>query len=447
MIAGNGADPFNVISTFKLLVTNEGNVPLSGVLVTDLVDLRLDVSGVEVTTPTAAGGEDCNASAGQSVSCTIPTLAAGESAEITVSFAVDASVPEALGVSNTADVEGDYTDDHNNSETVDDASTDTINILTEIELDIVKTFYRFDDDGNRVDAVTGPEGEPTLEQGTNGFFELTVSNSGPSDAVDVLVTDTVNGSLTVVDVQPQPECVASIDDNDTPGDTSDDTFTQDLSCTFDIPVGDEVVVTVEYTAAPFLDPNAGSPYGTQEGDDFRFVFVNGYILEGSSDTDGAATLILTAPDGTSQMFPYDGTKNEVNFDPSLSTDPNIPAGVMFTMHLSCSDAFIGGWGQSGGPTEGVDTEWQISSYSILRYNQNGFFKGCGDVVEPADVPNTAFADGTDSNSPPVSELVSDTATVQVIRQLKIEIRNDPVIKGKKMDVLLNNTGEDVLTIT
>ena len=45
------------------------------------------------------------------------------------------------------------------------------------------------------------------------------------------------------------------------------------------------------------------------------------------------------------------------------------------------------------------------------------------------------------------ELVSDIATVQVIRQLKIETRNDPTIKGKKMDVLLNNTGEDVLTIT
>jgi hypothetical protein len=64
------------------------------------------------------------------------------------------------------------------------------------------------------------------------------------------------------------------------------------------------------------------------------------------------------------------------------------------------------------------------------------------------VPNTADADGTDSNSDyGTDEQVSDTATVQVIRQLKIEIRNEPVIKGKKMDVLLFNTGVDVLTIT
>ena len=91
--------------------------------------------------------------------------------------------------------------------------------------------------------------------------------------------------------------------------------------------------------------------------------------------------------------------------------------------------------------------WQIASWSILRYNGE-FFKGCGDVVVPDEVPNTAYADGTDSNSAlGTDEKVSGTASVQVIRQLKVEIRNDPVIKGKKMDVLLVNTGEDVLTIT
>jgi hypothetical protein len=70
------------------------------------------------------------------------------------------------------------------------------------------------------------------------------------------------------------------------------------------------------------------------------------------------------------------------------------------------------------------------------------------VVQPQYVPNTEYADGTDSNSDyGTDEQVSDTDAVQVIRQLKIEVRNEPVIKGKKMDVLLNNTGEDVLTIT
>ena len=149
-----------------------------------------------------------------------------------------------------------------------------------------------------------------------------------------------------------------------------------------------------------------------------------------------------ARDGDSD---YDGTKNEIVFDPgrSRSDDDRLHhAPFLFRrLHRRLGTSRVD-------PIEGVDENWQIASYSILRYNQNGFFKGCGDVVVPLDVPNTAFADGTDSNSDyGTDEQVSDTATVQVIRQLKIEIRNEPVIKGKKMDVLLNNTGEDVLTIT
>jgi hypothetical protein len=155
-------------------------------------------------------------------------------------------------------------------------------------------------------------------------------------------------------------------------------------------------------------------------------------------------VFLTDPDGNVTELDFIGTKNEIFFDP----DGDGPE-AGFIMHLSCSDAFIGGWGDSGGPVEGLDVDWQIASYSILRYHNGGqLFKGCGDVVVPWDVPNTAFADGTDSNSGlGTDEVRSDTATVQVIRQLKIEIRNEPVTKGKKMDVLLNNTGEDSLTIT
>jgi len=49
----------------------------------------------------------------------------------------------------------------------------------------------------------------------------------------------------------------------------------------------------------------------------------------------------------------------------------------FEMHLSCSDPFTGGWGQSAGPVEGVDVNWQIAFFSIARYNNQGFFKNCG----------------------------------------------------------------------
>ena len=410
--AGDG-----VTYQYTITVNNDGPSDADNVTVTDSFPAGFDIGTVSCPFP-----------------CNLGTIVSGGSAAITVQYTVPSDTLAGFET-NTVSVTSDDPDPDPSNNT----ASDTNEVLTEIELSIVKNFYRFDDNGtptNPNDDFRVDDEDDRVEQGTMGYFDLTVSNAGPSDALGVSVTDLVESSLYVVMVTPQPECAASAG--------------QLVDCTFDIAAGDSVTITVEYEAAPFLDPDVASPYGTQEGDDFRFVFVNGYILEGSSDTDGAATVIVTAPDGTETILPYDGTRNEVNFDPP-GDDP------VFTIHLSCSDPFIGGWGSGGGtngPVEGVDVNWQISSYSILRYNQNGFFKGCGDVVEPQDVPNTAFADGVDSNSPegidpndPNSELRSGPDSVQVIRQLKIEIRNQPVIKGKKMDVLLNNVGMDVLTIT
>jgi hypothetical protein len=200
-------------------------------------------------------------------------------------------------------------------------------------------------------------------------------------------------------------------------------------------------------ANEFLDPNDGSSYGTQEGDEFKFVFVNGYILEGSTDSNtNDGVIYLTDPQGNTVELPFDGTKNEITFTP-----PDPPGGEPFTMHLSCSDRFIGGWGQSDGPTEEDNGDWQISSWSILRYRSGGtFFKGCGDVVVPYDLTNTAYADGTDSNSDlGTDELVSDTATLQIVRQIKIVNLEDQnqTGKGRKIAVALRNTGLDDLALT
>ena len=415
-------------SSFTLVVTNDGNITLNSVVVTDTVNPDLTVTNID-----CAGGTD--SSSGQGVECTFATLNVGDTKTITVYFEVDASVPEALGVNNSATANG-ATDTAGN---VTDTDTDSIDILIEIELSITKTFYRYDDNGTNTtsDDIRVEDGK--VEQGKTGYFDLVVSNAGPSDAIDVVVTDEVNGLLGVIGASVTSEfgsgsCVVS--------DTGPDTSTQTIECIANIPVGADITVTVEYIAAEFLNPlDPEAPiWGTEEGDEFRIVFVNGYILEGSTDSNTNGGLIyLIDPDGDVTAQNFIGTKNEITFDPPEGGGP-------FTIHMSCSDAFTDGWGDSGGPDEFDNSFWQIASYSILRYNNSGFFKGCGDVVVPWDVSNTAFADGVDSNSPPESEEVFDSATVMIIRQLKVEIRNQPVIKGKKMDVLLNNVGEDSLTI-
>ncbi|WP_297798673.1 hypothetical protein [uncultured Eudoraea sp.] len=250
-------------------------------------------------------------------------------------------------------------------------------ITTKIDLSIIKTF------------------NPTeVPQGTLQTFTIVVSNAGPSDAVDVSVTDVVDPILEVTSISLPMMSI---------GDCTDSAG-NNIDCTLQIPAGGSETITVEYLTAPFFDGGV-SPYGTGFGDDFYFVFLNGYILEGSTDN---GPVKLTYPNGTQVDITNDVTivtsltRNDIIFDPP-GDDP------AFELHLSCSDPFTDGWGQSGGPVQGVDNNWQIAFFTIARYNPQGFLKSCGNVVNNFDVPNTATAMGDDSFG---TQTVSDDATVQ-----------------------------------
>jgi hypothetical protein len=424
-------------SAFTLEVTNDGNVTLSDALITDLVDSRLYVTAVDFTTPTAGGGENC--SVGQNISCSIPTLAVGESAIITVEFMVASDVEEADGidglndadaVTNTADVaaEAPLGDPSDPADDIKDEDSDNIDILVEINLSIVKTFLEQDDDGFCTEVS-----ESSIEQGKEGCFTMVVSNDGPSDAVDVDVTDMVNSVLEIAELDGV---------NVTLGDGScDDTDmdVQSIECTANIPVASSVTITAFYTAAPALpEPPEDTLFGTTSGDEFRFVFLHLdgsiSILEGSTDT---GLVFLDGVDISNEVDIIPGlTKNEITFDPA-GDDP------AFTMHLSCSDRFIGGWGEGDGPTAGIDENWQIASYSITRYNQNGFIKSCGDTPVEFDVPNIATATGTDSFG---AESVSDEAVIEIVDPSLVFPENDAV-DFKNRDVyfkFVSRNPEDML---
>ncbi len=390
-------------SSFTLVVTNDGNVDLDDVSVFDDVDDRLTVTGVSGT----AGADADSDIDAQTVEWLISSLGAGDSVTITVDFTVASNVEEANGagglndapaVSNTGVVSDTYNDDVDNSTDIGDEDSDTIDILVDINLSIVKTF------------------DPTsVPQGTAQSFTIEVSNAGPSDAVDVSVTDSVNTSLEVTGVSTSSgDCSATVG--------------QELDCTVQIPAGQSVTITVDYLVAPFLDEDP--LFGGAGGDEFRFVFVNGSILEGSTAT---GEVYLDGVDvSDNATFVSSVTRNDIFIDPD--GDGPDPA---FEMHLSCSDPFTGGWGQSAGPVEGVDVNWQIAFFSIARYNNNGFIKNCGNVVNPFDVPNTATATGEDSFG---TETVSDDATVTITPGITIDKLQT---NGKRLTVRLTNfTGED-----
>ena len=71
-----------------------------------------------------------------------------------------------------------------------------------------------------------------------------------------------------------------------------------VDCTVQIPAGTSVTVTIDYITAPFLEGD--SLQGTANGADFRFVFVNGGILEGSSR--GVVTFISADGNSVSDLY-------------------------------------------------------------------------------------------------------------------------------------------------
>ena len=90
---------------------------------------------------------------------------------------------------------------------------------------------------------------------------------------------------------------------------------------------------------------------------YSFTFVNGQTISGTA------------------------TSNEVFLPNAGGTSADNPTGM--TVHVSCSDDFPNGWGEKDGPELGVDTAWQIASFSISK---DGGKKTCGDDFTPPGPP-------------------------------------------------------------
>jgi hypothetical protein len=207
-----------------------------------------------------------------------------------------------------------------------------------------------------------------------------------------------------------------------------------VDCTVQIPAGGSIEITVDYIAGPFLSSDP-AVYGTEAGDDFFFRFVNGSVLYGSTDLANGDGVFLDGVDITDQVTILTSlTRNDLIIDPDGPGGPD-PA---FEMHLSCSDPFTGGWGQSAGPVEGVDVNWQVAFFSIARYNSgSGFIKNCGNVLIPFEVPNIGTATGTDSFE---TQTVSDDATVTIAPGVTLDRLQT---NGRRVTArLINFSGED-----
>ncbi|MDT5270100.1 MAG: hypothetical protein QOH49_2286 [Acidobacteriota bacterium] len=160
--------------TYSITVSNAGGAATSGTAtVTDTLPAGLTPSTQSGT------GWTCGA-VGQTVTCTrSDALAAGASYPV-ITLVVNVLQTAAASVTNTATASGG-----GQTNTANDSSSDPTTVVSSSDLSLSKTVNN-----------------PNPIQGQNVTFTLTLTNAGPSNATNVVVTDLLPAGLTFVSATP-----------------------------------------------------------------------------------------------------------------------------------------------------------------------------------------------------------------------------------------------------
>ena len=242
-------------NSFSIAVTNAGLSDAESVVVTDLVDTALTVTGVSI-----GPSGDCSATIGNSISCTLAMLASGSTATVTVLYEVGESVPPQL-VGNTAGVTSDEV-------TTPVTGSSSVEIVEDVILTVSKTF------------ASG-----SVAAGTSGnSFTVTVTNTGRSDAENVRVVDDVDAALTVASatIAPAGDCSAST------GNTVDCTVTK-------LAAGSSATVTVSYDVAASAGAGIVANTASATSDEVTTPTTGSDTVDVVKDVDLAVAKTFSAP--------------------------------------------------------------------------------------------------------------------------------------------------------
>ena len=404
-------------ATFTLTLLNSGPDTATNIVVTDVIP-----AGLVLQTSTPEVGTYNNNT------WTIPTLASGEDVTLIIELRADVltEVTYSAEVTASDQADPDSTPDDDQGDDFDSATVDAVDPVASADLSL---------------AITPLSAAPI--QGQNATFTLTLLNSGPDTATNIVVTDVIPAGLVLQTSTPE---VGTYNNNTwtIPTLASGEDVTLIIELRADVLT--EVTYSAEVTASDQADPD--STPDDDQGDDFDSATVDAVDPTASADLSLAITPATQTPAvGQNATFTITLTNDGPDAATNVKVKDVLPAGLTFVS--ATPDA---------GTYDDVNKEWTIPS---LASGEDVTLEVVARVDSSAELTYTAqvtASDVADPDSTPNNNVEAEddqeTATVDApgtaaVANLAVTITPETATPNLGQDVTfivtLVNSGPDAAT--
>ncbi len=291
--------------TYSIVVANVGPSNAANVSITDALPTGTAYSSHTVTT----GSATCSTTA-SNITCSQATLAPGASIAVDVIVDVDESVGDGTPLSNTALVRSDTSDPVPGN----DESTAPSTVEREADLAVAKT------------AVT-----PTAQAGQPASFQIVVTNNGPSQATNVILSDTLPAGFTFDPVASSSECGAGVSCTIPVALNTGDSYSFTVVADIETSVSDGIFTNSASASGAETDPEANNDTSTADVEVETQADLS--IVKTSND--------LTFTPGTTESYSVIVANAGPSDAQNVVVTDLLPTGLSFNAALSSAQCSLG----------------------------------------------------------------------------------------------------------